>query len=552
MRAHFLIWTGLAALFFVMKANGQPNLQQAVDRWNDMWLPLTNYGTFGGAPDPCQPDTAPPGLQLPGGSGQEYLYKGGLWIGALIDEVGFQTARVSVALDGWFDVNELLPGTDESILERSRLDTVNCFGQPIYDVDAVADHEYVAVFEDTLHDVFWVNDDPVDGMHRPLGVKITRTTYSMINAPCNHIYWIKYRVENIGSNFLKNLYLGHYVDGAVRHSGETEYSSDDLCGFDPVSQTAYWCDNDGRAFGDTSGNDFVVPNVVGLYHMPRSEYDPYDPVDAPVSFNWWISDGDQELDYGPSWEVYCSRDSLGMGWTGLYGTPVGDQHKYDLMRNREIDYPYVYHVNQWQPPSGPNEPHEWCTDEPFPEPTDAFVRMLYSAGPLGIYEYTDNAGNRVYRLNPGEHFDWWVALVGGMNLHNPDQPQHDPWIEPAYFDFSDLRDHVETANSGVCLDWAQTSDYPQPIVREIALEPVYPNPFNSSARVRFSLRAPSNVELLVYDVLGRQAQTLTSHLYDAGIHDVTWNAAGIASGIYFVQARMNEQVLATQKAVLLK
>ncbi len=557
MRAFSTVFgTGLSVLFLFSVAFAQPSVQEVIDRWNDMPLGQTNWGTFQTVSDPCEPDSPDVALELPAGSGQEYIYSAALWIGALIDEEGFQTPRVSVGTDGWFNpsINELYPGPNESIIERSRLDTTGCLGNSIYDGNAVADHEYEATFEDTLRDPFWVEQDPVDGAHRPLGLKVTRTTYAMLSETCEHIFWIKYHIQNIGSNFLKNIYVGHFVDTEVRHVSEQSYPPDDLCGFDPVSGAAYWCDNDGRMTGDSSGNDFVTPNVCGLYYLPRSVYDTLseEPMDAPTSFNWWLSNGDVGLDYGPSWEAYCDRDSLDLGWTRLYGTPVGDEHKYDLMRNKEIDYPFVHHVNHWPPPNGPNEEHAWCLDGPIPNPAPAYVRMLYSSGPMGIFEYIDQSGNYIYRLNPGESFDCWMALVGGLNLHDPNNPQHDPWIEPAYFDFSDFRENVGRAISGECFDWAQKSDYPRPIVRELALEPVYPNPFNSTARVRFSLRTPTNVELLVYDVLGRQAQTLTSRLYDAGTHDVTWNAAGIASGIYFVQARMNEHVLATQKAVLLK
>jgi hypothetical protein len=553
MRVRLIFAPGLIALVFV-SVYAQPNWQSVVDRWNDMPLAQSNWGTFGMVVDPCQPDTAPMSLELPRGSGQEYLSYAALWIGALIDEEGFQTARVSVGADGWFnpEIVELDPAASDMIVERSRLDTTSCLGNDILDATAIADHEYQATFEDTLRDPFWVVDDPVDGPHRPLGLKITRTTYALLDPSCHHIYWIKYHIENIGSNFLKNIYLGHFVDVEVRGPGETEFG-DDLCGYDAASGAAYWCDNDGRAFGDTSGNDFVVPNVVGMYYLPRHEYDPdpFDPVDAFVSFNWWISNGDVDLDYGPSWEAYCSRDSLDMGWTLNYGTPVGDRHKYQLMLNREFDYPYVYHVNQWPPPSGPNEPHAWCTLEPIPAPTPTDVKMLYSTGPLGIFEYIDQGGNRIYRLNPGEHFDCWVAMVGGMNLHDPEHPQHDPWIEPGYFDFSDFRTHVESAHAG-CLDWAQSAEVPRPVADGFELSPIYPNPFNSQAQVRFSLRAPATVKIAVYNVLGRQAQVLCSQKYGSGVHEFIWDADNLASGIYFVRAMANDRVLGIQKAALMK
>ena len=53
-------------------------------------------------------------------------------------------------------------------------------------------------------------------------------------------------------------------------------------------------------------------------------------------------------------------------------------------------------------------------------------------------------------------------------------------------------------------------------------------------------------------VLGREAAVITNGLYASGTHSVEWNAEGLASGIYFVQASVNGRMFATQKAVLLK
>lgn len=63
----------------------------------------------------------------------------------------------------------------------------------------------------------------------------------------------------------------------------------------------------------------------------------------------------------------------------------------------------------------------------------------------------------------------------------------------------------------------------------------YPNPFNPSTQIKFDLPTPGNVLLKVYDVLGREVTTLVEGFHEAGHHAAMWDAAGHASGVYFVR-----------------
>jgi hypothetical protein len=65
----------------------------------------------------------------------------------------------------------------------------------------------------------------------------------------------------------------------------------------------------------------------------------------------------------------------------------------------------------------------------------------------------------------------------------------------------------------------------------------YPNPFNGPTKIRYGLSQYEQVRLEVVDVLGRVVETLVEGGQYAGWHDVEWNAAGQASGVYFVQLR---------------
>jgi hypothetical protein len=85
----------------------------------------------------------------------------------------------------------------------------------------------------------------------------------------------------------------------------------------------------------------------------------------------------------------------------------------------------------------------------------------------------------------------------------------------------------------------------------------YPNPFNPSTEIRFTLVEPSNVTLTLYDVLGRSVAELQNGFLYGGSHAVTWHAADRASGVYFVRFVVTNEAggllySKTNKLVLMK
>ncbi len=79
----------------------------------------------------------------------------------------------------------------------------------------------------------------------------------------------------------------------------------------------------------------------------------------------------------------------------------------------------------------------------------------------------------------------------------------------------------------------------------------FPNPFNAATRISYSLPQRSFIELAVFDLTGRRIRTLVQGDRDAGVHHVSFNAADLPSGLYFVRLLTAERVL-TQKLLLVK
>ncbi len=68
----------------------------------------------------------------------------------------------------------------------------------------------------------------------------------------------------------------------------------------------------------------------------------------------------------------------------------------------------------------------------------------------------------------------------------------------------------------------------------------YPNPFNPETVVSYQLSVVSQVDLRVYDLLGREVKVLVEQEMPAGVHQATWNAEQVASGIYHAVLRVGE------------
>jgi hypothetical protein len=76
----------------------------------------------------------------------------------------------------------------------------------------------------------------------------------------------------------------------------------------------------------------------------------------------------------------------------------------------------------------------------------------------------------------------------------------------------------------------------------------YPNPFNPSTRIRYALPSTGEVSVQVFDVLGRRVAELKAGVQSAGTHELTFDAANFASGVYLYRLQVTDEATGSLRA----
>ena len=87
--------------------------------------------------------------------------------------------------------------------------------------------------------------------------------------------------------------------------------------------------------------------------------------------------------------------------------------------------------------------------------------------------------------------------------------------------------------------------------RIFELKQNYPNPFNPTTVIRFQVSGVSNVRLVVYDLLGREVAVLVDEKKTPGSYETTFDARGLASGVYFYRLQSGDYT-ETKRLILLR
>ena len=83
-----------------------------------------------------------------------------------------------------------------------------------------------------------------------------------------------------------------------------------------------------------------------------------------------------------------------------------------------------------------------------------------------------------------------------------------------------------------------------PSIIKLALFPNYPNPFNPTTIISFSIPKESKVDITMYNINGQKVKTIAKDEFEKGFHKLIWNGKDssgkeVGSGIYFYKLKVN-------------
>ncbi|MEW5799604.1 MAG: T9SS type A sorting domain-containing protein [Bacteroidota bacterium] len=120
--------------------------------------------------------------------------------------------------------------------------------------------------------------------------------------------------------------------------------------------------------------------------------------------------------------------------------------------------------------------------------------------------------------------DIWYVNYGHLYLYRSLQQEYEPVI-------SDVRNvHA--------------------LAQDFMLEQNFPNPFNPQTTIRYSLRTPVNVRLVVSDALGREIATVVDGFQHSGTYEASFNGTELSSGIYMYRLTANGMTISRKMALI--
>jgi lipopolysaccharide export system protein LptA len=284
-------------------------------------------------------------------------------------------------------------------------------------------------------------------------------------------------------------------------------------------------DNAARIVFNMGASDIVV-YLDNIYLIEEGQEDPGQPEEPEGNMvsNWsFIQDADH-------WQFHVggSAEAAGEVENGVFhahitssGENPGDVglHQYDF----QITNGHTYNVK---------------FDARADDPKEIVAYVSKADEPFIIYN-----NDHIFPLTPE-----WQTFSYTFTMHEPTDPAARIGFELGISDIDVYLDNVSL------LDITSTdieSETELANIKTFTLFQSTPNPFNPSTTIRYSIPKPSEVTLTIYDLLGREIETLVNKIQNPGEYSVRWNGQGYPSGIYICHLQAGDYT-ETRKLVLQK
>ncbi|MCP4579985.1 MAG: T9SS type A sorting domain-containing protein [candidate division Zixibacteria bacterium] len=263
---------------------------------------------------------------------------------------------------------------------------------------------------------------------------------------------------------------------------------------------------------------------------------------------------------------YLGRVVDQVGWSSDHGADIS------FMRYPDGDVEYTGYPYFWDQYCGYDDESSSTFEDGFP--TRGAPNRHESPGFVVIGAKADSIDDAIARIHWTDPIwddtftasmlvkshDGYVATPeeGEVVYTGNDQEFTDQNILPElpYYFTVFARDHgglysTPTEESQAFIQFGGVGIEDENLPEHISVLKCYPNPFNATTTISFSLEHQSPVNISIYDITGRLVDLLASDIYEAGNHSLSWDAGNQPSGIYFARLAAGGAV-STSRMVLLK
>ncbi len=333
----------------------------------------------------------------------------------------------------------------------------------------------------------------------------------------------------------------HVVDGEF--DGAISVLAADIDGDGDIDLAGAAYDVDEVTWWENNGG----PGTVWIEHILSTEFDsPYEVHIADIE-----GDGDMDVlsaaGYEDSevvwWEQPGGQDPPLIEVSLFAGQPLqiprGGSFEYGIFLSNNL--PSLFYVDFWTyvnlPDGTPFGPIWRINNVPMAPNTtirvNAVGQSIPNEAPLGEYTFHMQAGAFPNVVAGEDEFPFEVVAATGTN--------GSPSTDWSAWGLDQLQSQSIAQNSYVEA-WPNT----------FSLSESYPNPFNAATTLTVNLPENAELSVTVYNISGQQVAELANGSYTAGTHRFTFDASGLASGLYFVKATVPGQMDQVQKVMLVR
>jgi len=344
---------------------------------------ITNHGLIGSRYSANFPYSRAPSAEWPGGSGHEYLYGAGLWIGGVINgQTVVSTGQPERELrpgSGIFDTiyearnGKVLRPWPSDVATGKRLPDPRADddGDDSYDEDflngsdddgdGLVDEDFGQLgdqmFTCTMYDNTALSRE-IYPEHNPLGLSIVQRAAAWYREELEDMVILDYEIYNHSNRILDDIYLGFYVDCDIQRRGELSTGHDDLAGFYK---------------GAVRGSDNAFHRIELAWMRDADETNPLPGwigtilLDHKTDFSQTIAPHRVKV---RSFQIFATNARVNQD-----GEPRSDEDRYNLMSRNEFD-----------------------PDRRLDQPGD--LKYMISSGPFSF-------------IKPGQKLNYRLAMVVG-------------------------------------------------------------------------------------------------------------------------------------------